>query len=173
MDPSLLDDIINQLLEVRGKPGKQVQLSESEIKQLCVVSRDIFLQQPNLLELEAPIKICGLYYDGNNGVWYSYDHQTQQYVPYSDQSDNKTAGKQNEQSKGNIANRERMYTKHRCGSRSIPVRVEKLVHWIGVAFLTCNNDLICLNGHFCLIRIHILCGVALVIVGFLVKLNKL
>ncbi|KAI8032488.1 Serine/threonine-protein phosphatase PP1 [Camellia lanceoleosa] len=59
MDPSLLDDIINRLLEVRGKPGKQVQLSESEIKQLCVVSRDIFLQQPNLLELEAPIKICG------------------------------------------------------------------------------------------------------------------
>ncbi|GMP97393.1 hypothetical protein CsSME_00045669 [Camellia sinensis var. sinensis] len=32
-----------------------------------------------------------------------------------------------EQSKGNIANRERMYTKHRCGSRSIPVRVEKLI----------------------------------------------
>ncbi|CAL5425749.1 unnamed protein product [Camellia sinensis] len=59
MDPSLLDDIINRLLEVRGKPGKQVQLSESEMKQLCVVSRDIFLQQPNLLELEAPIKICG------------------------------------------------------------------------------------------------------------------
>ncbi|XP_028119348.1 SUPPRESSOR OF ABI3-5-like [Camellia sinensis] len=72
-------------------------------------------------------KCAGLYYDGNNGVWYSYDHQTQQYVPYSDQSDNKTAGKQNEQSKGNIANRERMYTKHRCGSRSIAVRVEKLI----------------------------------------------
>ncbi|CAL5428743.1 unnamed protein product [Camellia sinensis] len=31
-----------------------------------------------------------------------------------------------EQSKANIANRERMYTKRRCGSRSIPVRVEKL-----------------------------------------------
>ncbi|KAI8028624.1 Serine/threonine-protein kinase STY46 [Camellia lanceoleosa] len=27
-----------------------------------------------------------LYYDGNNGVWYSYDHQTQQYVPCSDQN---------------------------------------------------------------------------------------
>ncbi|CAL5386055.1 unnamed protein product [Camellia sinensis] len=40
-------------------------------------------------------KCAGLYYDGNNGVWYSYDHQTQQYVPYSDQSDNETAGKQN------------------------------------------------------------------------------
>jgi len=59
MEQSVLDDIINRLLEVRTRPGKQVQLSESEIRQLCVVSREIFLQQPNLLELEAPIKICG------------------------------------------------------------------------------------------------------------------
>uniref|UniRef100_A0A2N9EZL6 protein-serine/threonine phosphatase n=1 Tax=Fagus sylvatica TaxID=28930 RepID=A0A2N9EZL6_FAGSY len=58
MDQSVLDDIINRLLEVRGRPGKQVQLSEAEIRQLCVSSRDIFLQQPNLLELQAPIKIC-------------------------------------------------------------------------------------------------------------------
>ncbi|XAR57420.1 Phosphoprotein phosphatase [Bertholletia excelsa] len=59
MEPSVLDGIINRLLEVRGRPGKQVQLSESEIRQLCVLSREIFMQQPNLLELEAPIKICG------------------------------------------------------------------------------------------------------------------
>lgn len=59
MDLAVLDDIINRLLEVRGRPGKQVQLSESEIRQLCAASREIFLQQPNLLELEAPIKICG------------------------------------------------------------------------------------------------------------------
>uniref|UniRef100_A0A6N2LZP9 protein-serine/threonine phosphatase n=1 Tax=Salix viminalis TaxID=40686 RepID=A0A6N2LZP9_SALVM len=59
MEQTALDDIIKRLLEVRGKPGKQVQLSESEIRQLCVVSREIFLQQPNLLELEASIKICG------------------------------------------------------------------------------------------------------------------
>lgn len=59
MDQSVLDDIINRLLEVRGRPGKQVQLSEAEIRQLCVSSRDFFLQQPNLLELQAPIKICG------------------------------------------------------------------------------------------------------------------
>ncbi|KAG4911141.1 hypothetical protein JHK87_057257 [Glycine soja] len=58
MDQALVDDIINRLLEVRGRPGKQVQLSESEIRQLCAASREIFLQQPNLLELEAPIKIC-------------------------------------------------------------------------------------------------------------------
>jgi serine/threonine-protein phosphatase PP1 catalytic subunit len=60
MDTALLDDIIRRLLEVRtARPGKQVQLSEAEIRQLCTVSRDIFLSQPNLLELEAPIKICG------------------------------------------------------------------------------------------------------------------
>ncbi|KAF3433627.1 hypothetical protein FNV43_RR24730 [Rhamnella rubrinervis] len=56
MDPALLDDIITRLIGVSGY--KQV-LTESEIKQLCVASREIFLEQPNLLELEAPIKICG------------------------------------------------------------------------------------------------------------------
>ncbi|CAM6109425.1 unnamed protein product [Calypogeia fissa] len=61
MDSAVLEDIIKRLLLVRtsGKPGKQVQLSEGEIRQLCTVSKDIFLSQPNLLELEAPIKICG------------------------------------------------------------------------------------------------------------------
>ncbi|KAH0748869.1 hypothetical protein KY290_028101 [Solanum tuberosum] len=59
MDILALDDIIHRLLEVRGRPGKQVQLSEAEIRQLCLKSREIFLRQPNLLELDAPIKICG------------------------------------------------------------------------------------------------------------------
>ncbi|XP_035547903.1 serine/threonine-protein phosphatase PP1 isozyme 4-like isoform X2 [Juglans regia] len=59
MDPVLVDDIIRRLTEIRSaRPGKQVQLSETEIKQLCVASRDIFIRQQNLLELEAPIKIC-------------------------------------------------------------------------------------------------------------------
>jgi len=62
MEAGLLDSIISRLLEFRqARLAKQpqVQLSENEIRQLCAVSRDIFLQQPNLLELEAPIKICG------------------------------------------------------------------------------------------------------------------
>eukprot|EP00475_Leptophrys_vorax_P027477 TRINITY_DN39168_c0_g1_i1.p1 TRINITY_DN39168_c0_g1~~TRINITY_DN39168_c0_g1_i1.p1 ORF type:complete len:328 (+),score=33.26 TRINITY_DN39168_c0_g1_i1:292-1275(+) len=60
MDDATLDDLIARLLDVRnGRPGKQVQLTEAEIRNLCTTSRDIFLQQPNLLELEAPIKICG------------------------------------------------------------------------------------------------------------------
>lgn len=53
---------------MRGsKPGKNVQLTENEIKGLCMKSREIFLSQPVLLELEAPLKICGdvhgQYYD--------------------------------------------------------------------------------------------------------------
>ncbi len=55
-----VDNIIEQLLSVRGgRPGRQVNLTEEEIRWLCVTSKDIFSQQPALLELEAPIKICG------------------------------------------------------------------------------------------------------------------
>lgn len=74
-----LDSIIERLLEgipfflfnsnkVRGsRPGKQVQLAEYEIRFLCTKAREIFINQPILLELEAPLKICGdihgQYYD--------------------------------------------------------------------------------------------------------------
>ena len=53
-----LDSIIDRLLEVRGsRPGKQVQLLETEIRFLCTKAREIFISQPILLELEAPIKV--------------------------------------------------------------------------------------------------------------------
>jgi len=63
-----LDKIIERLLEVRGKrPGKHVNLTENEIRTLCLKSREVFISQPILLELEAPIKIVGdihgQYYD--------------------------------------------------------------------------------------------------------------
>lgn len=60
IDEGVLDDIIRRLLE--GKGGKQVQLSEAEIRRLCVNARQIFLSQPNLLHLRAPIRICGLFF---------------------------------------------------------------------------------------------------------------
>ena len=48
------------MFSVRGsRPGKTVQMTESEVRGLCLKSREIFLQQPILLELEAPLKICG------------------------------------------------------------------------------------------------------------------
>ncbi|RKO92049.1 serine/threonine-protein phosphatase PP1-gamma catalytic subunit [Blyttiomyces helicus] len=63
-----VDSVIKRLLEVRGsRPGKQVQLAEHEIRFLCLESREILLNQPVLLELTAPLKICGdihgQYYD--------------------------------------------------------------------------------------------------------------
>ena len=55
-----IDRILDKLLEVRGsKPGKQVNLSEKDIRSLCIKARDIFIDQPILLEIEAPIKVCG------------------------------------------------------------------------------------------------------------------
>lgn len=58
-DPEIdLDSVIDRLLEVRGsRPGKQVQLLEAEIRYLCQKAREIFISQPILLELEAPIKV--------------------------------------------------------------------------------------------------------------------
>lgn len=50
------------LSTVRGsRPGKQVQLAENEIRFLCLKAREIFISQPILLDLEAPLKICGKY----------------------------------------------------------------------------------------------------------------
>jgi len=63
-----IDEILNKLLSARlYKKDKIINLSESEIIFLCNKSKDILLSQPNLIELETPIKICGdthgQYYD--------------------------------------------------------------------------------------------------------------
>jgi serine/threonine-protein phosphatase PP1 catalytic subunit len=56
-----VDVILEKLLSVRGaKPGKPVNLTEQEVRGLCIKARDIFIGQPILLELEAPLKICGI-----------------------------------------------------------------------------------------------------------------
>ena len=59
-DESWIDSMIDLLLSARNKkPGTPVELSASDATQLCTQARDIFLSQPMLLELGAPIKICG------------------------------------------------------------------------------------------------------------------
>jgi serine/threonine-protein phosphatase PP1 catalytic subunit len=35
-------------------------MTEGEVRGLCLKSREIFLSQPILLELEAPLKVCGM-----------------------------------------------------------------------------------------------------------------
>jgi serine/threonine-protein phosphatase PP1 catalytic subunit len=60
MDGNALDDIIRRLLDAKSaRTIRQAQVTEAEVRQLCQVSKEIFVRQPNLLELEAPIKICG------------------------------------------------------------------------------------------------------------------
>ena len=55
-----IDALIEKLLEVRSeKPGKLVTLKESEVLALCEAARESFLEQPALLEIDAPVKICG------------------------------------------------------------------------------------------------------------------
>ena len=63
-----VDGIIEKLLSVRGnKPGKQVDLKEEEIKFLIDKSLPIIKEQKMLVELEAPLHVCGdihgQYYD--------------------------------------------------------------------------------------------------------------
>jgi len=41
------------------KPGKLVQVVEPQLKALCIRMREVALGQSALLELEAPLKICG------------------------------------------------------------------------------------------------------------------
>lgn len=54
-----VDKVLKQLLDVRTEKNKKVKLSDDDIKSLCFKSREIFLAQPNLLELESPIKVVG------------------------------------------------------------------------------------------------------------------
>lgn len=54
-----LDSIIERLLAVKSTKNKAVALSETEIRGLCFKSRELFLRQPILLELAAPVNIVG------------------------------------------------------------------------------------------------------------------
>ncbi|KAK4518874.1 uncharacterized protein ATC70_009099 [Mucor velutinosus] len=56
-----IDDYIRRLLDAgyATKVPKQLCLKQSEVNAICRVAMDIFLSQPSLLELSAPVKIVG------------------------------------------------------------------------------------------------------------------
>jgi serine/threonine-protein phosphatase PP1 catalytic subunit len=54
-----LDFLIGKCWDARTAKGKLVQFTEGQMKSLCSTARETFLSQSVLLELEAPIKICG------------------------------------------------------------------------------------------------------------------
>ena len=47
------------IIQLRLRPGKEINLSENELKFLCTESKKIFLKQPILLELGPCLNICG------------------------------------------------------------------------------------------------------------------
>ena len=62
-----VDNLIQRLLEVKKQPETSsnaalVNVSEAEVTSLLAQTREIFMDQPVFLELEAPIKICGKCY---------------------------------------------------------------------------------------------------------------
>lgn len=63
-----VDEVIKTLLDVRtAKPGKMVKLTEQQILGLIRTAKTIFMEQPMLVEVTAPVKVCGdihgQYYD--------------------------------------------------------------------------------------------------------------
>ncbi len=59
-DESWIDGMIDNLLSARNKkPGTPVDISLQDATTLCNQAREVLLSQPMLLELGAPIKICG------------------------------------------------------------------------------------------------------------------
>ncbi|KAI9227342.1 MAG: serine/threonine-protein phosphatase PP-Z1 [Piptocephalis tieghemiana] len=56
-----IDHIIQRLLEAgySGKVSKNLCLKSAEVIAICNLAREIFLSQPSLLELSAPVKIVG------------------------------------------------------------------------------------------------------------------
>ncbi|KAF7320355.1 Serine/threonine-protein phosphatase [Mycena kentingensis (nom. inval.)] len=59
--PFDVDDMISRLLEVgyTGKVSKSLCLKNTEITAICLAAREIFLNQPTLVELSPPVKIVG------------------------------------------------------------------------------------------------------------------
>jgi serine/threonine-protein phosphatase PP1 catalytic subunit len=60
--------LIEECLQVRSsRKPKLLQLPEAQLRLLCASARDVFLSQGSLLDLEAPVNVCGdvhgQYYD--------------------------------------------------------------------------------------------------------------
>lgn len=60
--PLDVDKLIDALLDLRTKrpvEGKPVTMAEKELEALITHTKEVFLSQPMMLELEAPMQICG------------------------------------------------------------------------------------------------------------------
>lgn len=55
-----IDELICKILNV-GAPGSSLTktVKENDIMSLCEITRNVFLQQSSLIEIDPPIRICG------------------------------------------------------------------------------------------------------------------
>jgi|EP00944_MAST-04C_sp_MAST-4C-sp1_P013565 serine/threonine-protein phosphatase PP1 catalytic subunit len=59
-DALLVEKILNKLLSATtAKPRTLIDFELSDIEKLCYLAREVFLQQPMLVETTAPLVICG------------------------------------------------------------------------------------------------------------------
>ncbi|VAH72684.1 unnamed protein product [Triticum turgidum subsp. durum] len=57
-----LDDVIQRLLDAEAplsSPSAAPPLKAEEIRHLCAAAKELLLKQPTLLQLSAPVNICG------------------------------------------------------------------------------------------------------------------
>lgn len=71
---SKVDNIISKLLSVRTKQNKLVSLSLGEIEWLCKEAQKLFESQPVLLEISAPVKICGDIHGQYNDLLHLFEY---------------------------------------------------------------------------------------------------
>ena len=62
------DRLIDRL-KTEGASGAPVAMEQDEIKRVLTKAREVFMQQPPLLELNAPINICGDIHGQVGGRW--------------------------------------------------------------------------------------------------------
>jgi hypothetical protein len=57
---STVDTVLEMLLSARGaSPGQEVRVPEDLVVKVVRSAREVFMSQPMLLEVDAPINICG------------------------------------------------------------------------------------------------------------------
>ena len=54
-----IDDVIIRLTAAHKEVDRRCCIKEEEVEGICSLAKDIFRVQPSLLELKAPVMICG------------------------------------------------------------------------------------------------------------------
>lgn len=59
LNRQMVKKTLDQFLDCKNHVGKLLQISEDDLKHICNECREVYLAQPALIEVEAPINVCG------------------------------------------------------------------------------------------------------------------